>query len=102
MLGICGAVGLTEELPVDVARFVAGRVLAIAAEFNREAVIRAAVQADHEAFDDEPRQQFEVIHGGEDRRIEKARVAVGAGGGHDGFQSKSAGYCPQIGRFLQR
>ena len=38
------AVGAGEQPPVEIPRIVAGRVLAILAELDREAVIRAAVQ----------------------------------------------------------
>ena len=53
------AVGLGVDVPVDVRDVVAGRVLAVLGELDREAVERAGVQAGDEALDDELRPQVE-------------------------------------------
>ena len=54
-------VGLGVDQPVDVLGIVAGSVLAMLAEFDREALKRAGVQALQETLDDELRAQIEPL-----------------------------------------
>ena len=53
------AVLLGPDLPVDVAQVVAAGVLAVLAELDRLAEVRAAVHAGEEALDDVPRAEIE-------------------------------------------
>ena len=52
-------VGAREHLPVDLADAVAGRVLAVLGELDREALVRRAVHAAHHALDDHARAKLE-------------------------------------------
>ena len=55
-------VGLGEDVPIEVLQVVPGHVLAVLAEFDREALKGAGVQAREEALDDELRAQVEPSH----------------------------------------
>src|SRR5574341_1260241 len=64
------------HFPVDVARIVARRVLAILGELHAEAFEGAAVQAAEKAFDDGARAQFHAGNLRENLRIEEAPLGV--------------------------
>jgi len=61
------------EPPVEVARVVAGAVLAVLAELDREPVVRAAVQAAQEPLHDDLRAELEALDAHERRRIDERR-----------------------------
>ena len=63
-------VGPAEDFPVEVAQVVAGRVLAMLGELDREAVEGAAMHARDVALDDPPRAQRQALQPGEHLRIE--------------------------------
>ena len=53
-------VGFAVNFPINVADLVAGHVLPMLGKFDAEAVIRAAMQAGDEAFDDQARTQIHI------------------------------------------
>ena len=55
------AIGAGEEPPVEIARVVAGRVRAVLAELDGEAVVRTAMDAGVETFDDDAGAQLQVL-----------------------------------------
>ena len=76
------------QTPVEIARVIAGRVLAILGELNRETVIGAAVQSVPESFDHDPRPKLEAADGHQCLRVNKAFATADLGncrgcGGHD-------------------
>jgi len=74
------AVGPGEDPPVEMARVIAGGVLAILGEFDGEAVIGAAMEAGPESLDDGAGAQFEAADGHERLGMDEG----GAGGKLDG------------------
>ena len=81
------AVGFAVDFPIDVANLVAGHILPVFGKFDAEAVIRAAVQAGDEAFDDQARAQ---IHVGQARDRGGMKVfAIEGFGGHSEEESNS-------------
>ena len=74
------AVSAGVEPPVQVARVVAGAVLAILGELDGEAVIRTGVEAVPESFHNDFGAQLEVFDGHQGERIDQ-RGAAGAGTG---------------------
>ena len=65
--------GAAVDLPVDVLDVVAGGVLAVLRELDREPVPRAPVPPGEVALDELPRLQFEAVDAGENRRIRERR-----------------------------
>ena len=63
-----GALGAGEDVPIDVAQIVAGRVGAVLGELLAEAEIGRAVQAGDEAVDDRLGDQVEAGDAGQNRR----------------------------------
>ena len=76
-------VGTAEDLPVEVARVVAGGVFAVLRELDGEAVEGGAVFADAVALDDTTREHAERFGAGECVGVEE-----GMRGGHDGRRRK--------------
>ena len=64
------AVGLAEGPPVDVADLVAGAVLAMLGELDREPLERALVQARHDSLDHQPREQLQPAEAGQGGGVE--------------------------------
>ena len=71
------AVGFGVCLPIEVAQGVARHVGTVLGKFDREAVVRAAVQAGDKAFDHEARNQVEAREARDGFRVE-----VGGGFAH--------------------
>ena len=65
------AVGAAEDLPVEVAEVVAGRVFAVLGELDGEAVVRGLVLAGHVALDEITRVHPERLGAGNRDRVEK-------------------------------
>src|SRR5690606_24409541 len=63
------AIGAPVDLPVDVARIVAGHVGAVIRELHGLAVVRALMHARDDALDDHPRPQLESADPREDLRV---------------------------------
>lgn len=74
------AVGPGEDPPVEMARIIAGGVLAILGELDGEAVVRAAMEAGPESLDDGAGAEFEAADGHERLGMDEG----GAGGKLDG------------------
>jgi hypothetical protein len=74
-------VGLGEDFPIDVADVVAGDVLPMLGEFDGDSLIRRAVHAGHEAFDDEAGAQVERGDARQRARVEVFAI-IGGGFGH--------------------
>lgn len=72
-------VGTGIEPPIEVAGVFALRVGAIFGELDRKAVIRAAMEAVPEAFDDDAGAKFQAANGHEGFRIDEARLRPGSG-----------------------
>ena len=64
------AVGLAEGPPVDMADLVAGAVLPVLGELDREALERALVQPGHHPLDHQPREQLQPAEAGQCGRVE--------------------------------
>ncbi len=73
------AVGLAERTPVDVADLVSRAVLAVLGELDREALERALVQARHQPFHHQARDQLQPSETGQCGRVEAAGLGVDHG-----------------------
>ena len=65
------AVGAREQPPVEIARVVARAVFAVLAEFDREPVVRAAVDALDKSLDRDPRPHFQALDAHQRLRIDQ-------------------------------
>jgi hypothetical protein len=80
------AVTSGEDPPIEVTEVIAGGVFAVLGELDGKPVVRAAVEAGPEAFDDGTGAPFQIAHGHEDARIDEpvGVRGVGIGGGIHG------------------
>src|ERR1700733_11272316 len=77
------------QTPVEIARVIAGRVLAIFGELDRETMIRTAMQTVPKSLDDHARAKFETANRHQSLRVNPSFTATGRGrnrwrgSGHD-------------------
>lgn len=86
------AVAPGEEFPIEIARVVAGRVLAILGELDAKAVIRAAMNAAPKALDHNARPHLQTADGHERLRVNQLALrAAGLVGGrnHCGVEART-------------
>src|SRR5262245_22969591 len=75
-------IAASKEFPIQVARVVAGRVLAILGELDGETVIRTAMETGEKAFDNRSGPQLQVLDAHQGRRIEPTGGGVVGYGRH--------------------
>jgi hypothetical protein len=89
------AVGAGEQLPIDLAGFVAGLIGAVLAEIAGAARVQAGVESGHGAGDEPSGAERQLRGGGEQRRVERRRgrrvhgLTGSGGGGREAISSRT-------------
>jgi hypothetical protein len=78
---MCLAIGLREDLPIEMAKRIARHVLAVLRELDAEAVVSGLRwEAREESLDDEPRREIEACELRDEVGIEEARTVFAHAG----------------------